>query len=105
MPQPRKYANRAQQQAAYRNRRAAAHRAQMQAKGLPALPPIAAIPGTVRWRGALRMAQELLELVCNEMDQYANDRSEEWQDSERAEEFADRLAGIEGVRDSLDDYL
>ena len=77
MPQPRKYASRAQQQAAYRQRRAAAQGAAMQAKGLPALPAIPAMPGTARWRAAVRMAHGLLDTVCDEMRGYADDRSEE----------------------------
>jgi hypothetical protein len=48
MPQPRKYANRAQKPAAYRDRCAAALRAQKQAKGLPGLPAIPAMPKTDR---------------------------------------------------------
>jgi hypothetical protein len=104
MPQPRKYTNRAQQQAAYRKRCASALRTQMQAKGLPALPPTPAMPGTARWRAAVRMAQELLTSVCDEMQVYADDRSEEWQESERAEELNERQSGIEHIRDALDEY-
>ena len=104
MPQPRKYESRAQQQAAYRNRCASALRSQTQAKGLPALPAIPAMPGTARWRAAARMARELLTWVCDEMQAYADDRSEEWQESERAGELTDRLTGIEQIRDALDEY-
>ncbi len=104
MPQPRKYANRAQQQAAYRDRCAATLRAQRQAKGLPGLPAIPAMPGTARWRAAARMAHELLVTICDEMQSYADDRSEEWQEGDRAGEFADRQAGIEVIRDDLDEY-
>ena len=104
MPQSRKYDSRAQQQAAYRARCAAASRSQMQAKGLPELPPIPAMPGTARWRAAITMARELLTSVCDEMQAYADDRSEEWQESERAGEFNDRQTGIEDIRDALDEY-
>jgi hypothetical protein len=104
MPQPRKYANRAQQQAAYRDRCAAALRAQRQAKGLPSLPAIPAMPGTARWRAAAKMAHDLLDTICDEMQAYTADRSEEWQETDRAEELADRQAGIEDIRDALDEY-
>jgi len=104
MPQPRKYESRAQQQAAYRNRCAAALRSHMQTKGLPALPPIPAMPGTARWRAAARMAHDLLTTICEEMQAYADDRSEQWQEGERAEDFADRLASIEQIRDALHEY-
>jgi len=104
MPQPRKYESRAQQQAAYRRRCASALRSQMHAKGLPALPAIPAMPGAARWRAAATMARELLTTVCDEMRAYADDRSEEWQDSDRAEELNDKQTGIEQIRDALDEY-
>jgi hypothetical protein len=93
-----------QRQAAYRERCAAALRSQCQAKGLPALPPIPAMPGTVRWRATVRTAHELLDIVCDEMRTYADDRSEQWRESERAEEFEEQLTGIEEVHDTLYDY-
>jgi hypothetical protein len=104
MPQPRKYANRAQQQAAYRDRCAAALRAQRQAKGLPRLPAIPAMPGTARWRAAVKMAHDLLNTVCDEMQSYADDRSEQWQEAQQGEAFAERLTEIEQIRDNLEDY-
>ena len=104
MPQPKKYANRAQQQAAYRKRCAEALHLQMRAKGLPALPAIPAMPGTARWRAAASMAHELLTTICDEMQAYADDRSEQWQESERANELTERLASIEEIRDTLCDY-
>ena len=104
MPQPRKYADRAQRQAAYRERCAAALRSQCQAKGLPALPPIPTMPGTARWRAAAKMAHDLLNTICDEMRTYADDRSEQWQESERAEEFEEHLGGIEEARDTLSEY-
>jgi hypothetical protein len=97
MPQPGKYTNRAEQQAAYRRRCAEALRRQMQTKGLPAFPPIPSTPGTARWRAAAAMAYDLLTTVCDEMQQYADDRSDQWRDS-------DRLTGIENIRDALSDY-
>jgi hypothetical protein len=104
MPQPRKYADRAQQQAAYRRRCAAALLAHNQVKGLPALPAIPAMPGTARWRAAARMAHDLLTTICDEMNAYADDRTEQWQQSERADEFTERLAAVQEIRDTLDAY-
>jgi len=104
MPQPRKYESRAQQQAAYRARCAEVVQAQLKAKGLPALPLIPAMPGTARWRAATRMAHNLLTTICDEMQAYADDRSESWQESERGDLFSERLAGIEEIRDTLADY-
>ena len=104
MPQPRKYASRAQQQAAYRKRCADALRDQSKAKGLPALPPIPDMPGTARWRAAARTAHDLLATICDEIQTYAGNRSEQWQEGERGQEFAERQTGIEEIRDALYDY-
>jgi hypothetical protein len=104
MPQPRKYASAAERQAAFRDRRAAAWTTQMQAKGLPGLPAVATIPGTTRWQSCVRTAYGLLTMVCDEMQTYADERSERWQDSDRAQEFADRLTSIVEIRDALEDY-
>ena len=49
-------------------------------------------------------AHDLLTTICDAMQTYAADRSEQWQESERADEFAERLAAIEEVRNTLDDY-
>lgn len=104
MPQPRKYESRAQQQAAYRRRSAMALRTHDQAKGLPAQPPIPTMPGTARWRAAARMAYSLLDTICDEMQAYADDRSEQWQESDRADEFTQRLTAVEEIRDALYDH-
>jgi hypothetical protein len=104
MSQPRKYASAAERQAAFRDRRATAWKTQMQAKGLPALPPITTMPGTVRWRGAIRTAHGLLAMVCDEMQTYIDERSEQWHESDQAQELQEKLSGIEEIRDALEDH-
>jgi hypothetical protein len=101
MPTPRRYANRAQQQTAYRQRQAQARQAEMQAKGLPPLPAIATMPGRPRWRAMIQQALLLLEAVQKEMDDYAQQRSDAWQESERAESFAERQQAVEEALDAL----
>ena len=73
MPQPRRYATRALQQAAYRKRQAAARDEQLRAKGLPALPAPPQIPGRVRWRSAIETAGAVLEQTAAEMQDYYAD--------------------------------
>lgn len=91
MPQPRKYANRAAQQAEYRKRQAGAQRRLLESKGLPLLPAISTIPGHARWTAMIVQAQTLLTDAADEMQEYHDDRSEEWQDSAKAEAMLERV--------------
>jgi hypothetical protein len=95
MPQPKKYGSDAERQAACRRRRALAQAALQAAKGLPPLPRIATIPGWPRWRQVLGQAEEALSNVHEQMQSYYDDRSEEWQEGEKAEEFIEKMEAME----------
>ena len=98
MPQPRKYETRAEQQAAYRNRRAASDRERFAQKGLPPLPALPTMPGNARWRAMIQQAHLLLSDAVVEMQNYHDDRSEPWRESTKAE---DLLARIEHLQETL----
>ena len=98
MPQPRKYETRAQQQAAYRKRRAVSDRELLARKGLPPLPAIPTMPGNARWRAMIEQAHMLLSEAIDEMQNYHDDRSEQWQDSDKAE---DLLAKVEQLQETM----
>ncbi len=87
----------------FRERQKEARRGEQAAKGLPLLPSIPSLPGTHRWKATLRSAQALVAQVSEEMQQYSDNRSEDWHESERAEIFAERLAEVEAVLSQLDD--
>ena len=104
MPTPRQYKNAAERQAAYEKRRDAARDEELRGKGLPPMPLISTMPGTRRWKGMLDLARALVQGVCDERESYYDDRSEEWQESERGETFqqhsdeiADMLAVLEEI--------
>jgi hypothetical protein len=97
MPQPRKYATRAEQQAAYRQRRTRAEQDLLATKGLPPLPAIPTLPGAVRWRAMLSQAQQLLGQAASEMQSYYDARSEAWQEGVRAEELLNKLERLEEI--------
>ena len=99
MPQPRQYASRAQQQAAYRKRRELCDRARLAQKGLPALPSIPSIPGNARWSAMIAQARLLLSEAVAEMQSYHDDRSEPWQESTKAE---DLLAKLEQLQETME---
>jgi hypothetical protein len=94
MPAKRKHATPAMRQAAYRKRREEARMAEQREKGLPELPAIKTLPGERRWSAMLEMARRLLETVVEEREQYFDDRSQAWQDSEPGADFQDRTAAV-----------
>jgi hypothetical protein len=105
VPQHKLYASHAQRQAAYHRRREEARRQQLQEKGLPPLPALPSIPGTARWRLAIANAAALLAPVEGEMEAYRDDRTDAWLDSERAQNFEERLDAVRDTRAVVDDLL
>ena len=105
MPQSKKHPTHAARQAAYRDRCELARRAQLTERALPALPPISSFPGTARWNAAIRRASELLETIRAEMESYHDDRSTEWQESERGDEHQERIAQVEAALDAVSELL
>jgi len=101
MPQPRKYVSRAAQQAEYRKRQAAERRRLLESKGLPVLPAISTIPGHARWNAMILYAQTLLTDAADEMQEYHDDRSEEWQDSDKAEAMLERVELIQEAAERI----
>jgi hypothetical protein len=101
MPQPRKYANRAEQQAAYRQRQLIAQHALLESKGLPRLPAVPTIPGHTRWNAMIRTAYTLLTNAAEEMQDYYDDRSEEWQEGEKAEALIEKMEQIQEAAENV----
>jgi len=80
--------------------RQAAYRARCRALAPPvAVPP--PLPGYRRWAVLLQQAQQCVDHVAEEMDAYWEERSERWQVSERGEDFTERLALVEDLRERL----
>ena len=98
MPQPRKYETRSAQQAAYRKRRALSDQELLAQKGLPPLPAIPTMPGNARWRAMIQQAHTLLLTAAEEIQSYHDDRSEPWQEGQKAE---DLLAKLEHIQESM----
>jgi len=102
MPQQRRYQDNAAKQRAYRARQAQARHEERQAKGLPAAPPLPTLPGRARWQALLTQAQLALETVRDEMQTYYEDRSEAWQQGERAATLAEQIDQLEVVLNDLE---
>ena len=105
MPQPKIHASAARRQAAFRVRREQARQAELAAKGLPALPVISSMPGWPRWNASFMVAQELIACNLSEMQDYYDDRSESWQESERGEDHQERIASVEAVLEALGELI
>ena len=102
MPQQRHYEDNAAKQRAYRARQAQARREEQQAKGLPAAPPLPTLPSSARWQALLTQARLALETVHDEMHAYYEDRSEAWQQGERAATLAEQIDQLEGILHELE---
>jgi hypothetical protein len=102
MPQQRRHQDHAAKQRAYRARQAQARREEQQAEGLPPAPPLPTLPGRARWRALLAQARLALETARDEMQAYYEDRSEAWQQGERAATLAEQLEQLEVVLEDLE---
>jgi hypothetical protein len=102
MPQNRQARSNAERQAAFRRRRREAHAALEAAKGLAPLPPIATIPGWRRWREVIEQVERSLREVHEQMQSYYDDRSEDWQSSDKAEEFTEKMQSVESLAEHAD---
>ena len=101
MPQERKYTSSANRQAAYRKRCDLERRIELVSRGIPPLPAIPTMPGWPRWNTAMRLAQDLIQRTQAEMEQYFDDRSETWQESERGVEHQNTTDILEAVLDTM----
>ena len=88
MPVPKRYADTAARQRAYRMRRQAANSL---GAGIPLPAGIRAMPSRSRWKALQNKARVLLAAVVSEMESYSGDRSDQWQESEKALAFEETL--------------
>lgn len=107
MPRPRQNADRtlsrAEIQKAYRARQATERAQELAQKGMPKTRPIASMPSQERWNALLEAARAYIETAQGEMQSYFDDRSEEWQESERGETIQERLTQLETALDALNE--
>jgi hypothetical protein len=102
MPQPRKYDTTADKQRAYRERQAATRAQELLTKGLPPLPAIPTMPGERRWSLMQKQARETLQAMHEEMQGYHEERTEDWQESEKGEALQARMDALESIIADLD---
>jgi hypothetical protein len=105
MPQPKQHPANAARQAAYRQRLKLRQEEQSRHKGMPPLASIPTMPSEARWKQMVQMAATLLETAVSEMADYADARSQTWQESERGDTFAERLETLTQLSEQLDTAL
>jgi hypothetical protein len=103
MPTPRKYATAAERQAAYRQRQEAARRAALEAKNMPATAPISTMPSLSRWKALKEQAQAILQTMLEEMEAYRDERSEQWQESDKGAAFEEMIDQVDTARNSVEE--
>lgn len=105
MPKPRIYQTAAQRQKAYRERkirdRATIDAAHESTQVPP--PPLPNVPNIRKWRAELETAYRLAVQARDEMQAYADDRSEAWQESEAGEQLHENIEKITEAIDMFDD--
>lgn len=94
-------ATNAQRQAAYRKRKKQAMEVLLTAKGLPALPSISSVPGWPRWNQAMMQVEMLMTQIQSEMEDYHDQRSERWQESEKGYEFLQKLEDLNAALEAV----
>ena len=102
MPQQRRHEDNAAKQRAYRARQAQARCAEQHAKGLPPAPPLPTLPSSARWQALLTQARLALETAHDEMQAYYDERSEAWQQGERAATLVEQIDQLEAVLNDLE---
>lgn len=73
--------------------------------GLPALTELPTTPGYPRWRQAMRQVHALITVVQDEMQKYHDERSERWQESDRADDFRDHIESLSDIEQGIADWL
>ena len=104
MARPRKHPSGAARQAAYRRRQAEGEPLALSRSGAP-VASAAPGPGWRRWKALLQQANVLLRATRAEMQQYLEQKSESWQDSERGETLVTRLEAVDEAQALLDELV
>jgi hypothetical protein len=64
-----------------------------------------AIAKVKKYVDKIEIAMEMINEIIGREQDYFDERSDEWQESDKAEEFEDRINNVESFRDDLDNAL
>ena len=103
MPRPQKHQDPAARQRAYRQRTKLARTKAPTLNGLPAPTSLSSMPSTKRWNELRRVAEAAMQTLFDEMESYRDERSEAWQEGDKAEAFQEILDKVEEALDAIKD--
>lgn len=90
----------AERQAAWRSRQAERTRAVMAGRTPPA-PAIGTMPAVHRWKALQEQARNALQQLLDEQQAYYDERTEEWQESERGQDLLDQIETLDSLIEDL----
>jgi hypothetical protein len=93
-----------ERQAAYRKRRRDIIDNILSMRGLPPLPAVSTIPGWPRWKEAMARIVAQMEVIETEMSEYYHERTERWQESDKAETFYNNRELLRTIIDFAQDW-
>lgn len=93
----------AQRQARWREKQKQALAQELARKNIPGPPALSTVPGRSRWIALLAQAQAALETVRSEMENYIGERSDTWQESDRAAELQEKLDQVAEALQAVED--
>jgi TRAP-type C4-dicarboxylate transport system substrate-binding protein len=99
----RKYESNADRQRAYRENQRARKAAAL-VKDAPKRTAIGSIPSTARWTALQDQARAAIQTMLDEMEAYRDDRSEQWQERDRAAQFEEKIETATEIRDALEGF-
>jgi hypothetical protein len=103
MPTPKQYDSNADRQRAFRQRQRDARTAAL-VNNAPPPPAVATMPGIHRWKALHDQARAAIQIMAEEMRGYYDDRSEQWQESDRGEAFQEMIDRADELRQTVEDF-
>jgi hypothetical protein len=91
----------AERQKAFRDRRKQQAAGAFAPAPLPAKPRIS-VPAVKRWDSLKSRAVENLEQLRDELQEFFDERTEEWQEGERGQVYSDRIDAVESLLSDLE---
>ncbi len=102
MPTPKQYESNADRQKAFRERQKAARDTAI-SQGGPKGAAVPTMPSNARWNTLISQARAALDTCRAEMQEYYDERSEQWQEGEKAEAMQQRIGQLESIIGELDE--
>lgn len=101
MPTPKQYESAAARQKAFRERQKAA-RTEAIAQGAPKAAAVPTMPSKARWETLIQQARAAVDTCREEMQGYHDERSEQWQESEKGEQMQEKIDALENLLNDMD---